>query len=184
MRYLTLLLLLASCAPKPSDCTQYIKNVYGQSIVWRSKSVTLNIDASVPKHLVPSIYRAAHTWNRAIGRDQIVLTEQISYKNNILYLSSWEADRSSEQARASIKWAGDSIVSGDIKVNSKNFVFYDNLPKTNQFSFEAIMVHEMGHFLGLTHAESNSVMVKYLGAREDRVNLFEEDIKQIQCEYK
>lgn len=180
------MLLMASCVPKPNTCTQFVHNIYEQSITWKARFVKLNIDETVPKYLIPSIYRAANSWNKAIGREQIVITENISSKNNILYLSSWEVDRAHEQARTSIRWAGDEIISANIKVNSKNFIFYDIAPTLNgnKYSFEALMVHEMGHFLGLSHASFKSVMVKHLGAYENRINLHDEDIKQVQCEYK
>lgn len=186
MRYLFLLLVLTSCVPKANKCSQFVHNIYGESITWK-KPTTLNISNEVPREFVPSIYRAANTWNKIIGRNQIVITEAASGDNNILYLSSWEADRTSEQGRTSVRWGGNEIKSADIKINSKNFTFYDvaPVPNGNQYSFEALMLHEMGHFLGLGHTDNQgSVMSPTLGAYDDRVNPSAEDIKQVQCEYK
>lgn len=52
------------------------------------------------------------------------------------------------------------------------------------YNFEALMLHELGHFLGLKHRDlGDSVMATYLAAQTDRVVLSEADVRNLNCEY-
>ena len=52
------------------------------------------------------------------------------------------------------------------------------------YNFEALMLHELGHFLGLKHRDSDpSVMETYLAAQTDRVVLTAVDAQNLKCEY-
>lgn len=52
------------------------------------------------------------------------------------------------------------------------------------YSFEALILHEMGHFLGLKHREDGgSVMATYLGAYTNRTDLAGVDSENVRCEY-
>lgn len=53
------------------------------------------------------------------------------------------------------------------------------------YNFEALVLHELGHFLGLKHRDlTASVMETYLAANTDRVKLSDFDTKNLKCEYK
>ena len=53
------------------------------------------------------------------------------------------------------------------------------------YNFEALMLHELGHFLGLKHKDlAVSVMETYLAANTNRVILGDLDKKNLKCEYK
>lgn len=55
------------------------------------------------------------------------------------------------------------------------------------YNFEALMLHELGHFLGLKHKELSpavSVMETYLAANTNRIVLSDADKKNLKCEYK
>ena len=53
------------------------------------------------------------------------------------------------------------------------------------YNFEALLLHELGHFLGLKHKDfATSVMETYLAANTDRVDLGDLDKKNFRCEYK
>lgn len=55
------------------------------------------------------------------------------------------------------------------------------------YNFEALMLHELGHFLGLKHKELSpavSVMETYLAANTNRVDLSDADKKNLKCVYK
>jgi predicted Zn-dependent protease len=77
-------------------------------------------------------------------------------------------------------------------VNKNDLVLAANVQGTagaiasaDGYSFEALVLHELGHFLGLKHtAESGSVMVTHLAANNDRVALSASDAQSIQCVYK
>ena len=170
--FLGLIFLFSSCTPKPHNDCGFLQDVYGNRISWKDKyPVTLYIHKSVPKELRPAIYRAAATWENIIGRkvldisdDSTKLSSEPSRdgKNGIYFLSNWESDRLSEQGRTSVLWAGDEIQEADIRLNHFKYSFYDSVPDqvvssiaaqsraygepNVAYSFEALMLHEMGHF--------------------------------------
>jgi len=202
-------IFLSGCAPKQSEDCGFVQNVYGQRISWKSNMpIKLVINQSVPTELRPAIYRAAATWEKNIGRKVFEISEEINgsakpardRKNGIYFLTEWESDRKSEQGRTSVYWAGDEIQEADIRINVADFTFYDQDPKqlvrvqnnnlnmksdNMGYNFEALILHELGHFLGLKHREDGgTVMATYLSANTDRVNVAQVDVESVQCEYK
>ncbi|MFZ3231569.1 MAG: matrixin family metalloprotease [Pseudobdellovibrio sp.] len=194
------------------DCG-FVQNVYGQRVSWKTKfPIPLVIHASVPPELRPAIYRAANTWESQIGSKVFEISEDSTkisgvplhdQKNGIYFLSEWESDRSLEQGRTNVLWAGDEIQEADIRINGANFSYYNLNPQefyrsfgvsTEQkatavgYSFEALVLHEMGHFLGLKHRENlgedlGTVMATHLAAFVDRTQLSVSDQGSIRCEY-
>lgn len=197
----------SSCAPKSQNDCGYVQNVYGQRISWKSKKpIKVYIHTSVPTELRPAIYRAAQTWESQAGRKVFDISEDSSQlgsstrdeKNAIYFLPEWESDKSSEQGRTSVYWAGDEIQEADIRVNAADFSYYDQNPRvltgssrlkksgrspSDGYSFEALILHEMGHFLGLKHHEGSTVMATHLGANVNRVQLAASDQEALSCEY-
>lgn len=202
-------LLATGCKPKATNDCGFVQNVYGQRIAWKTNEpIELVITAQVPAQLRASIYRAAKTWEDQIGEKVFNITEDYTRagsaptkdgKSGIYFLSSWEADRKSEQGRTSIYWAADQIMEADIRINAQDFAFYDKDPKqlvlpegvvhtlqnSDGYNFEALILHELGHFLGLKHTTGNgSVMVTHLSAYTDRTVLSASDIQNVQCAYR
>jgi hypothetical protein len=200
---------LSSCSPKPQSDCGFVQNIYGQRISWKERlPIKITIHSSVPAELKSAIYRAAATWDTQIGKKVFEISEDSSQlsaspsrdqKNAIYFLSNWESDRTSEQGRTSVYWAGDEIQEADIRINAYDFSYYDQNPrlmvgsarlknegltKTEGYSFEALLLHEMGHFLGLKHREGTSVMATHLAAFSNRVQLASTDQEAITCEYK
>lgn len=200
---------LSSCAPKAQNDCGFVQNIYGQRISWKSQgTIKLIIHNSIPVELRAGITRAAATWERQIGRKVFEISEDSTllsgapsrdHKNGIYFLSEWESDRKSEQGRTSVYWAGDQIQEADIRINAADFSYYDlnpqqligsyNLKKSGQssrdgYSFEALILHEMGHMLGLKHRDGSTVMATHLAAFSDRTQLASIDQQSIQCEYK
>jgi len=207
---LSTLVFMTSCKPRAQDDCGFVQNIYGQRISWKSNlPVTLIIHSSVPAELRPAVYRAAATWEKQLGHKVFEISENSSLlsatpsrdkKNGIYFLSNWESDKASEQGRTNVSWAGDEIQEADIRINASNFSYYDQNPKvligsyglmTEQrstadgYSFEALVLHEMGHFLGLKHRESGgSVMATHLSPYTNRTALSATDEGAITCEYK
>ncbi|MBC7420302.1 MAG: matrixin family metalloprotease [Bdellovibrio sp.] len=197
----------SSCAPKNQNDCGFVQNIYGQRVAWKTKQpVTLYIHSSVPATLRPAIYRAAKTWEINAGRKVIEISEDSSQlgtlardqKNGIYFLSDWESDKTSEQGRTSVYWAGDEIQEADIRVNAADFSYYDQNPQvltgsasfkkqgrspSDGYSFEALILHEMGHFLGLKHREGRTVMATHLAPNDNRVQLAGSDQESLSCEY-
>lgn len=203
---LTLALSIQACAPKSQEDCGFVQNVYGERISWKSDvPVTMYLHESVPDSMIPAIRSAAATWARTAGRDIIKIVEHPREtgplnphkdgRNVIYFMNTWEANRSSEQGRTSVYWIGDLIKEADIRLNAADFSFYWNgsalttAAKTERKSsspvnIEALVLHEMGHVLGLKHKDGNgSVMATYLSSGDDRVNLAGTDTASLQCEY-
>ena len=195
------ILFIQACAPKSQEDCGFVQNVYGQRISWKGQlPVTLRLDSSVPntQDVTDAITRAADTWNKAAGKTIIVVdTNRQSIplgndRNNVLYFSStWEAGQNSQQAKTSVRWVGDQIQEADIRVNaSKNangnyvYAFYEDPSRPNGVNLEALVLHEMGHVLGLKHKdEVPSVMATYLPSNTNRTQLSSSDESSLMCEY-
>ena len=201
---------LISCSPTPQKDCGFVQNIYGQRIAWKTKAaIPIIIHSSVPVELRSAVYRATATWEKQVGFKVFSISEDSSplsgdpsrdKKNAIYFLSEWESDRKSEQGRTSVYWAGDQILEADIRVNASDFSYYDQdelvlvgsygLKKLGQsskdgYSFEALLLHELGHLLGLKHRDgSATVMATHLAAFSNRTQLSSADEDSISCEYK
>ncbi|MGZ3748994.1 MAG: matrixin family metalloprotease [Pseudobdellovibrionaceae bacterium] len=212
-KYLTFLCVLLAfglqaCAPKSQEDCGFIQNVYGERISWKGEvPVTMYLHESVPEEYVGAIAAAAKAWQDAAGKPliNIVTNQRITgpinpqrdSRNIIYYSNIWDTDKKSEQARTSTHWIGDQIKEADILINAakdengnRYFNYYWNSPGTasatltRAVNIEALLIHELGHVLGLKHKDINgSVMATYLANNTDRVNIAETDKAALQCEY-
>lgn len=191
-------LMIPACAPKSQEECGFVQNVYGERISWKGKlPVVMKLHESVPENYRKVIASAADVWNTTYGKTLIVVdqTQIISgptqaskdTENVIYFYDDWEASKTTEQARTSVYWQGDAIKEADIRVNAKDFQFYD-LSLSNKgpsrVNLQALIIHEMGHVLGLKHKDTDSsVMATYLASQTDRVVVAETDKKSLSCEY-
>lgn len=193
---------LAACAPKSQSDCGFVQNVYGERISWKNNlPVQMKIHESVPEEYVAAIKSAARSWNAAAGKEVIQIVDgraggagaDRDRVNVISFSSTWDADKLSEQAKTSVHWVGDQIQEADIKINAANntsgsavynFYWNEHLASGSGVNIEALVLHEMGHVLGLKHKETNgSVMATYLASNADRVKLAATDKDALQCEY-
>lgn len=192
---LSSMLTIQACAPKAQDDCGFVQNVYGERISWKgSIPVVMKIHSSVPDAYIPSIVAAAESWNRTAGKtiikinttkDTGALNPRKDGENIIYVLDTWEANKASEQARTSVYWVGDVIQEADIRINAKNFTYYTSENGNHSgVSIEALVLHELGHVLGLKHKDtSGSVMATYLANGVDRTTVAKTDSASLQCEY-
>lgn len=187
-------LALQACAPKSQEDCGFVQNVYGERVSWKgSIPITLYVHASVPTEYIPAIQAAAKVWEQKAGKQLFnIVTTPISGVidphrdgTNIIYMmDTWEADRGAEQARTSVYWVGDQIKEADMRINGKYKFYWKDLTSANSVNIEALVLHEMGHILGLKHKDSGgSVMATYLPSATDRTTLAETDSSSLQCEY-
>lgn len=189
---------LSACAPKSQEECGFVQNVYGERISWKGKiPVVMKLHESVPAKFHESIVQAAEKWNKALGKNVLLVdtadipkgpVQAFKDTQNIIYFyGDWEADKPTEQARTSVYWIGDEIKEADIRVNAKDFKFYDVTLQEKgptKISLEALLIHEMGHVLGLKHKDTDqSVMATYLASQLDRVSIASTDKKSLTCEY-
>lgn len=206
MLALVISVVVSACAPKAQDDCGFVQNVYGERISWKTTMpITMLLHESVPQSMEGPILEASATWNKTMGREvfKIVTHPRLTgpanpHKDglNVIYsLKGWESSRKTEQGRTSVYWIGDLIKEADIRLNAQDFNFYWQNSTVSQASsnyfagtanvnLEALVLHEMGHVLGLKHRDGeSSVMATYLASGDNRVNLSSNDIQSLQCEY-
>lgn len=155
---------LISCAkPKPDPECGFTRNVYGQNVKWRHLPIRLYINESISEYRKNAIKAAANTWKMF----QIVSS---NYDVNVIELSSWDGP-TSEQARASLAWTGDTFTTGTVRINLNH-----------NPDLESLMLHELGHVIGLVHKD-NTVMDPYLGYTEIRNKLTQYEKDSVLCGY-
>lgn len=194
--------ILSSCGQmKPEEACGFVQNVYGQRISWKgSLPISLYVHSSVPAQYYPAIDQAIQSWENVLGRK---LFKVVSYSYNgpldprrdgvnvIYWMNSWEANKTNEQARTSVYWEGDQIRETDIRINAYNkatnvgFNFYiDYALNGSDVHLPSLLVHELGHVLGLKHNDGGtSVMATYLAAQARRDKIGDTDMKSARCEY-
>ena len=190
---------IPSCGPKAQDACGFQQNSYGERISWKGDlPVTMYLHESVPDKDIPAIEAAAATWEKTSGKTlfKIVTEPRIAGpanphkdgKNVIYFMDTWEADKPLEQGRTSVYWVGDQIQEADIRINAapKRFKYYTTPEEKSPdgVNLEALILHEMGHVLGLKHKDdSPSVMATYLANDTDRTETTTADVADLKCEY-
>jgi len=192
-----------ACAPtnKEQAPCGFVQNVYGERISWKNAvPVPLTIHSSFPQEFYPALENAMKTWETAAGRRlfKIVATNaggsatpRQDNLNMISLMNEWDASRPDEQARTSVYWVGYEIQEADIRLNGKDFTFYQDNPQGyRQVHMESLLLHELGHLLGLKHEDGRdsqsgqlSVMGTHLPSQTKRTSLNTTDAEAMQCEY-
>ncbi len=195
---IVLLAFIQACAPKSQEECGFVQNVYGERISWKGQlPIVMKLHESVPEDYRESIVQAAETWNKSYGKklfsidkNDVVRGPVMSMKDteNVIYFyPSWETNKTTEQARTSVYWLGDLIKEADIRINAKDFSYYDlalNNKAPAKINLQALVIHELGHVLGLKHKDTDSsVMATYLASQSDRVQIAQTDKKSLSCEY-
>ena len=188
----------AACAPKQTDRNQadcgFVQTVYGERVSWKSTApIPLYVDQSFPPEMLPGLYRAIENWAEALGRPVFTVV-QTGYQggtprqdgvNVVYWLKNWDLNKSTEQARTSIYWLGDQIREADVRINGRNFSYYVDQPLSpGAIHLESLLVHELGHVLGLKHRDDGgSVMATYLSSFTVRSQISKIDQDNLKCEY-
>lgn len=202
---------LQACGPRyieQPDCG-FLQNVYGERISWKNNApVPLYVHSSVPSQYYAAIQSAISKWEGSSGRPlfriagwgvQGPLEPRQDGMNVIYWMNTWEAEKSNEQGRTSVYWVGDQIREADIRINAvraepsgayTGFSFYLDQPSgpySREVHFESLMIHELGHVLGLKHQDQeSSVMGTYLAANTIRPSdgrIPTADLEALKCEY-
>jgi predicted Zn-dependent protease len=176
---------------KPEEQCNFVQNNKAQRVSWGSNTpVVIYLDSSVPAQFYSAIEQAVEQWNQARGRQILKIGGVTQTRgpnrdgaNVIHWMSTWEADRAFEQARTTVHWSDDQIYEADIRINDKNFDYVvGSMP--GRVDVVSLLVHELGHVLGLSHTEeSGSVMLKSLANNTERRIPSTSDINALKCEY-
>ncbi|MBY0316238.1 MAG: hypothetical protein K2Q26_11995 [Bdellovibrionales bacterium] len=196
--------LLQGCAkdgkpPQPEEACYFQQNGYKQRVSWATLPVTLYADASMSEDQVMAVTKAIEIWNDGLrlqlnGQSAFVfggaLAESIGLaedrRNVISVTQNWDRD-SSEQAETLLIWRGTHIYDADIRLNGEKPLSAANLVEVNQLDVVALLVHELGHVLGLAHIESNEYTAMAVslgfGDHHDRRKIGALELDALKCEY-
>ena len=186
MKYLHVALLILAAAltscdkPQPQEPCGFVLNPSGERLSWGGAvPVELGLDASIPVAWEPSINRAAATWNASVGHEVIRVTRTPA-RNTIRLVAIADPQR---QGETHISWAGNRVFEADVDLSTRYDLVTEN-PTRWEVDLESLMVHELGHVLGLAHSEEpGSVMAPTLGNGQVRRKLSALDRENVRCGY-
>lgn len=199
-------LLLQACAPatSPQESCNFVMSNDNQRVSWGpSAPVVLYVDSSVPSEFYDSIQSAVTTWNESVGREVLKIggwtssypEEKNDAVNVIYYKRTWPDAERDKQAVTTIRWAGDRIFEADIAINGSGKPNSDGKPfeyfsgpnvVPGRVDFESLVLHELGHVLGLQHpdvAVGGTVMARKLDFAFLRRKPAPLDVSDLKCEY-
>ncbi len=203
-RILSVLCILAfaavsfvACQPKmkPEEDCNFVMSSQVQRVSWkRTVPITLYIHSSVPAEYRESIRMAATQWNFKMNKPFFMIQDGLeslpseSTKDglNVIYWKTqWEDSKRNEQARTTIHWRGDHITEADMNINAEDNIFaaFGEIAP-GKVDFMSLIVHELGHVLGLQHIQGQeSVMNPTLAQNTERVSPYQVDLNSLKCEY-
>lgn len=196
----SLALITQACAPQTSPQTScnFVMSGDSQRVSWGPATpVILYVDSSVPSEFYDAIRTAVATWNQSLGREVLKVggwtsaypVERQDGVNVIYFNNTWPETQREKQAVTTIWWAGDRVYEADIRVNgvASNFqYFWGPNAIAGRVDFESLLLHELGHVLGLEHPKvetSGTVMARRLNDAQLRRVPTMEDIGDLKCEY-
>ena len=188
--------VLQACSRKmdPQPPCDFVQNADQQRVSWRKNTtVKLYLHSSIPVEAYAAIDRAVAEFNAKLGPDTFriiargVSGDLVPAKDGysmIYWFDAWDADRPNEQARTTIYWTGSEIFEADMRINGTFDYSFDSGPNISGIDLESLVVHELGHVLGLAHnATSGSIMSTTLDVGQERRKLSDLDTVNLQCEY-
>ncbi|MCB9026058.1 MAG: matrixin family metalloprotease [Bdellovibrionaceae bacterium] len=193
---IALSLVIQACGRNvsPEPACNFVQNAKLQRVSWNGRMAKMYIHSSVPSEYHATIKEAADVWNQKIGNMVISIESTVGGSRtpsqdgyNIIYwMTDWEKEKKSEQARTTIYWSGSKIYEADIRINAEyhNFFITDHAIG-GRVDFKSLLVHEFGHVLGLAHVSQGnpSVMQAYLANGVTRRSLTDLDKSSLLCEY-
>jgi hypothetical protein len=195
-----LAVLTQACAPQlsPQESCNFVMSGEAQRVSWGPLTpVVMYVDSSVPSEFFGAIQSAVDNWNRSLGRQVLKIggwsdsypVEKQDGVNVIYFNRKWPDSQSRKQAVTTIWWAGDRVFESDISINgnaSHYEYFWGPNPIPRRVDFESLILHELGHVLGLEHPQveaAGTVMARELKLGDLRRTPSPGDVADLKCEY-
>ncbi len=192
-------LLMQACSRplEPQASCNFVQNPDMQRVAWKNKlPIRLYLHSSVPVEAYPAFDQAIQEFNSKLGNGQEIfriIARGVSGDPNpvkdgfstIYWMKTWDPNRPNEQARTTIYWMGNEIFEADMRINAAGFRYsYVEKPNPTEVDLVSLVVHELGHALGLAHnATTGSVMNFSLSEGTERRVLGGVDMASLKCEY-
>ncbi len=182
----------------------FVQDQRGQRVAWRSADLPmkLRIHQSVPTEAYSAIQECVSKWNEGVGQEMVRVDNLTPYagskrnsKDNISTIywwnEGWSYSQNTHQAKTTVHWTSyprfTKANEADIHINAQHFdlaLSKDNLD-SGKVDFVSLCIHEMGHALGLTHNEKDSVsvMLPFLARGQLRQDLSPPDLGALHCGY-
>ena len=203
MKYIMILILLLtiSCGEESKETEKIILSDPDTSslvLAWPESEFPLRliVPSSLEASFSTAYNNAANKWNDALGftafeivfeGNNIIFGTSSQYLNDDIFSVAFPPDwidvETSVLALTSFSFFNGTLLHADIIFNILTFTL-DTSPNNSEIDFETVLIHEMGHFLGLKHVASDidslSVMQPSLRFGQRRRNLSAGDIQRIQ----
>jgi hypothetical protein len=198
VKFVSLILttILVSCGYQnsPEESCNFYQNRHRQRVSWNSKlPIALYMHSSFPPEYAITLKNAMDRWSQAMDRTMFYMAGSANGDampsrdgtSVVYWLNEWEALKSNEQGRTTIYWDGSQIYEADIRINNKNFKFsISDYGEDGTVDLESLLVHELGHVLGLGHNSAyESVMNAHLANTAIRRDPQVTDMDSMRCEY-
>lgn len=205
---IALLMVISGCADQPpaEESCNFVMNSYHRRVSWAQMPVRFYADSSISDQQFQNIKAAMEVWNDLFDQpvfELIGLTHELPAPqfqldgrvvpdgyNGIYILDGANFENTggrNEQARTSISFRGDFIYEADLLVDGSESFYYENREirsSSGQVHFKSLIVHELGHALGLEHiGDPQSVMYPKLQFGQYRIDISQQDVQSLACEY-
>lgn len=191
-------LVVSSCAkrPEPQDSCGFVQNQDLQRVSWKGDvPVYIYIHEGFPSQYRFVVQNAVNQWNRVAGRTILAVGGIVNGTNapnsmerrNVIYwrTDGWDPNKPLEQGRTTIHWESTKIFKADMIINAYSITYSaTSSVQPGTVDLESLIVHELGHVLGLNHNNSDgSVMAEKLPTSTARRSVLSQDAQNLNCEY-
>ena len=210
--FILLTIVITSCGTESEKEVKYVDNAHNESfgeLRWSTNDlpITIQVPSSYQdtQAVVDAFENAVGVWNDALGFNALELNfegvdvsigKPLPLQSNtflddgifsLIFPSNWFDDiENGVLALTSFSYRDNQILHADIIFNNQYFNFSTS-PSGNQLDIESVLIHELGHLLGLSHVEvgddPNSVMNPRLRSGDLKRILSNQDIQTIQERY-